>query len=90
MGRVKRVLKVAIPHIFLFPPLGTTWVEAAEGETMITVADAQRINTRRNRAQEVCVSRRPRSLRPTIAGVTNVVDRAIRRIYIPATDKSKW
>ena len=54
---------------------------------MITVADAQRINTRRNRAQEVCVSRRPRSLRPTIAGVTNVVEPSGG--YIPATDKNR-
>ena len=46
------------PVSIFFPPLGTTLVEAAEGETTIANVVVCRINIRRMHAQVVGVGRR--------------------------------
>lgn len=56
---------------------------------MITVVVIGRIDVSRIHVQVVCVSRRFRSTRPSVAVVADVVDNAIGRVDIPATDKSQ-
>lgn len=43
-----------------FPPLGTTWVEAAEGETKVTSVVVRRIGTGSIEVEAVGVVRRVR------------------------------
>ncbi len=45
------------PVSIFFPPLGTTWVEAAEGETVVTIATVRRIDIYRIHVQVVGVGR---------------------------------
>ena len=46
--------------ILPFPPLGTTWVEAAEGETKVTSVVVRRIGTGSIEVEAVGVVRRVR------------------------------
>ena len=42
---------------YSFPPLGTTWVEAAEGESAVTRPAIRWINASTVKVQVVCVGR---------------------------------
>lgn len=48
------------PVSIFFPPLGTTWVEAAEGETKVTSVVVRRIGTGSIEVEAVGVVRRVR------------------------------
>lgn len=73
----------------LFIPLGTTWVEATEGATEVTIAVAWRIDTRSIEVQVVGVARRESRTRPAVAVEADVADAASSKTDIPATDKSQ-
>ena len=75
---------------FLFSPLGTTWVEAAEGATNPTLAIAGGVNVGSIREQKVRLLRKPSGTRPVANSVSGIGNDTVIKIDIPTTDKSQW
>ena len=73
-----------------FPPLGTTWVEAAEGAANPTLAVAGGVNVGSIREQKVRLLRRPSGTRPVANSVSGIGNGTVIKIDIPTTDKSQW
>lgn len=65
-------------------------LEAAEGETVVTIVAAWRIDVAWECIQEVGVGRRTSRMRPMPTAVADVVDVAVAQEDAPAMDKSQW
>lgn len=74
----------------LFIPLGIAWVEAAEGETIETIAIAWRSNIRRSYNQDVSDGGQSNSTRPAVTALADKACLTIVKNNTSATDKSQW